>query len=217
MTGYFCEKCNQLNERRQCMKCGKNLPTATYREVWNVVRVPVSDGILWKRVMLILLSVVGILILLSALFCVFSRDMNALIDQGIITVIMALLPVGVLFTVLVLLLQGRENVWYTLANTGAWEQTWHRPSRLHSWSRFETYRSENAYPQPDGSILTMTKERSIYWKDVCRVRFQADKGRILLYHTPHVAPLILRIPAEEYNEAEMLIKKVCKNADQKSV
>ncbi len=210
MTGYFCEKCNQLNGRRQCMKCGKNLPNATYREVWNVVRVPVSDGILWKRVILILLSVMGILTLLSALFCVLSRDINALIDQGALIVIMALLPVGILFAGLVMLLQGRENVWYTLANTGVREQTWHRPSRIHSWSRFESYRAENAYPQPDGSILTMTKERTIRWKDVCRVRFQADKGRILLYHTPHVAPLTLRIPADEYNEAEMLIKKTCK-------
>lgn len=210
MTGYYCEKCNILCSGRQCTKCGKNLPSAAYRDVWHVVRVPASDGIVWKPVLLVLLSVTVLLLVFTAVFCLMNQSVGALLSEGTVPVILSVIPAGIILTLIVLVMQGREDLWYTLESTGAREQTWHRPSRLHSWSRLQTYRAEDACSQPDGTMLTLSKEKAISWKDVCQVKLQPNKGRILLYHTPHVAPLTLRIPAEEYNEAEALIKKVCK-------
>ena len=210
MKGYYCGKCQYTSRDRRCEKCGKPLSNATFRMLWTVVRVPVSDGIVWKSVMAVLLSVTGLLLLFTLLFCAVGNNIRAMTGAGLIPVILSVLPAGVLLTVITLSLQGRENVWYFLESTCAREQTWYRPSPLHSWSRFQTYRAEDAFRQADGSLLTLSKEKTIEWKDVCKVVFYPERARILLYHTPHVAPFTLRIPADEYESAENLIKKMCK-------
>lgn len=209
MISYYCAKCAANCAGRQCTACGRQLPAASMRDIWNVARVPAGDGLIWKRALCLLFSTVGLLALITLLSSLLSgRGMDGFL--GALPVLLTVLPLGAFGVLCVLLLQGREAVWYILENTGVRMQTWHKPSRLHSWARLQSYRENAACPQPDGTLLTPAGEVTLAWKDIRNVKFVPQSGRIYLYRTPHIAPLILRIPREEYGGAEALIKKVCK-------
>jgi len=42
------------------------------------------------------------------------------------------------------------------------------------------------------------------------VKYKPGKAVILLYHTPYCAPMVLRLPAEEYELAAAYVGKYCK-------
>ena len=106
-----------------------------------------------------------------------------------------------------LLLQGREEIRYTLDMTGAHLQTWHRASYLRSWARLQSAGMDKAIPSRDGSRYVISEERHIRWKDIHEIKYIPSAGSIKLYHVRHLAPFILRIPDEEYDTAEAIVKK----------
>lgn len=211
MIYYYCSKCGGQNNTAQCTHCGKKLPAGSMRNVWNVARVPAGDPLVWKTVLCFLFSLVGVLFLL-ALFCnlIMKGNVDAALEA--LPAILAVLPLGAVGALVVLLLQGREEVWYIMQADGVRVQTWHRPSRLHSWARLQSYREGAACPQPDGSLLTPAGEVTLAWRDIAVKRCSPQTGRIYLFRTPHVTPLILRLPADEYNMAEAMVNKYAKGA-----
>ena len=208
MIGYYCAKCDKLNQGRQCDLCGKPLSAATYRQMWAILRVPASDTLTWKVVMAYLCITVLLILVLTLLFCLIGAATEQFV--GILPYVLGILPVGALLVLVDLLLQGRESVWYTLESTGVSIRHWHKPSRIRSWSRLQAYDEKEICPQPDGSLLVVSKEVTVSWKDICRVKFNPKAGRIELFHTPHIAPVVLCIPAGDYEYAENLVKKACK-------
>ena len=63
----------------------------------------------------------------------------------------------------------------------------------------------------NGQGVIMGHERITLWKDVKQVRYNPRRTEIKLYHANRIAPMVLRIPHEEYPATETLIKKFCKN------
>lgn len=210
MIGYYCAKCDKMNQGRQCDKCGKPLSTATYRQVWTILRVPASDTLTWRIVLGYLCVTVLLVLALTVLFCAIGNGNSMEQFVSILPYTLGILPLGTGIVLVGLLLQGRESVWYTLESTGVCIRHWHKPSRIRSWSRLQAYDEKEICPQPDGSFLVNSKEVTVSWKDICRVKFNPKAGRIFLYHTPHIAPAVLCIPAGDYEYAENLIKKACK-------
>ncbi len=211
MTGYYCEKCKRLSPERQCTACGKSLAGNTYRNIWTVVRVPASDVLIWRKVLLYLL-VLDVLVFLAVLIgSLFTGKVEQALSSNAIAVILSVYPAGLLITLIGLILQGREDIWYTLENDNVRMQVWYRSSHIHSWSRLQSYSARSNCPQPDGIVLTPQKERILPWSELTGFKVQARLGRIWLYHHGAFAPMILRIPAEEFDRAEALVRKACKS------
>ena len=58
--------------------------------------------------------------------------------------------------------------------------------------------------------MHLSQERHLMWRDVQAVQYKPGKAVIALYHTLHIAPLLLRLPPEEYELAKAYVGKYCK-------
>ena len=111
---------------------------------------------------------------------------------------------------LFLLAQGREVIVYVLDPQGAHLQTWHQPSRIKSWARLQSADPRQNIPQQDGSVMHLSQERHMIWNDVQSVRYKPRNAAILIYHTPYLAPMVLKLPPDEYEMAAAYVGKYCK-------
>ncbi len=211
----YCKKCRLESAGKVCPSCGKKASAASVRDVWRTVRVPAADGAAWRSLILVLLLCTA---LLALLLLGAERLMNTAAHfqqvYGSILTLTLLAPlVGLLIGAAALLLQGREEIRYSLDTTGAHTQTWHRFSHIRSWARLQGTSSADAVEATDGTKFVMSDERHILWQDVNEIKYSPASGTIRLYHTPHLAPLTLRIPPDEYETAELIVKKYAKLKD----
>ncbi len=205
----YCKKCKLDSEGTVCSSCGKRASASCVRDVWRIVRVPGADAGTWRSVargiLLAAAVLTGGLVLLER-FQSSQQDFEN--HLGGILSTAAILTAGVFaIAAALLLLQGREEIRYTLDMTGAHLQTWHRASYLRSWARLQSARMDRAIPSRDGSRYVISEERHIRWKDIHEIKYVPSAGVIKLYHVRHLAPFILRIPDEEYDTAEAIVKK----------
>ena len=205
----YCKKCKLDSEGTVCSSCGKRASASCVRDVWRIVRVPGADASAWRSVargiLLAAVILTGGLVLLER-FQSSQQDFEN--HLGGILSTSAILTAGVFaIAAALLLLQGREEIRYTLDMTGAHLQTWHRASYLRSWARLQSARMDQAIPSRDGSRYVISEERHIRWKDIHEIKYVPSAGSIKLYHVRHLAPFILRIPDEEYDTAEAIVKK----------
>ncbi len=205
----YCKKCKMESEGAVCQQCGKRAPSSSIRDVWRTVRVPGADTGAWR-------SAVGILsftviVLLAALLLIErfgSSAQNFAASAGsLISAVAVAGVIGLLIVVAAFSLQGREEIRYILDMEGAHMQTWYRASRVHAWSRLQHANMGAAVQSRDGSKYLKAEERHLLWRDINEINYSPSTGTIRLYRAPHLAPFVLRIPPEEYEMAEALIKK----------
>jgi hypothetical protein len=127
--------------------------------------------------------------------------------------ILALVPVGMAITLLFLLLQGQEVDVFKLDAQGAHLRTWHGPQKWKSWARLQSADPKRNVPQQDGGVMHLSQERHMLWQDVVSVRYKPGSAAIYVYHTPRCAPLVLKLPAQEYDLAAAYVGKYCKGND----
>jgi len=209
----YCKKCKIDSEGTTCSRCGKHASSSQTRDVWRTVRVPGADTGAWRSA----ITVIGIvaLLLLTGLLVLerlTNTDRNLAAASGIIISSVAVCAViAILVVALAFALQGREEIRFTLDMEGAHTQTWHRAGYLRSWARLQHADMKSAVRSRDGTYYVKCEERHILWRDVNQTRYSPASGTIRLYHTPHLAPFVLRLPPEEYAMAEALVKKHSKN------
>ena len=209
----YCKRCKTESAGDVCAVCGKQATAAAQRDVWSVASVPLADSRTWKSILLTLLAVA--VLLLAAVFGLESlfSDRNQVLrlwNSALPRMIFLTVPLGLLVSFLFLWAQGRETVVYVLDPQGAHLQTWYPPSRVRSWARLQSADPALDVPQRDGSLMHLSQERHILWNDVQSVRYQPRTASISLYHTPHLAPLVLKLPPEEYETAANYVGKYCK-------
>lgn len=209
----YCKKCKIESQGDICQSCGKRATAAAQRDIFSIASVPLADSRIWFSALYTLLFVaVLLLILIFGLEAMLSGSLKTaqLWDTALPQLIFSIIPLGLLLTFLVLMAQGREVNVYVLDPQGAHLQTWHQPSRLKSWARLQSHDVEKDVPQQDGSVMHLSQERHMLWQDVQAVKYRPGRAMILLYHTPHCAPLVLRLPTEEYELAAAMVQKYCK-------
>ena len=214
MIKYYCKKCNLDNDGPMCMNCGKKLSGSTMHSVWAIRRLPLTDDGVWLGALGIASLVVLILFLLifgAEFFLTGTEKMMALLNSNLPMIVMAILPLSLLLTALLLTLQGHEVLFYSLENYGVILRTWHGASRLKCWARLMGAKLDQVMEDENGQGVIMGHERITLWKDVRQVRYNPRRAEIKLYHANRIAPMVLRIPQEEYPATETLIKKFCKN------
>ena len=209
----YCKRCKLESPGDVCRSCGRRATANAQRDVWSIASVPVADGRVWKSIVLSLLSV-------AALLTAVIFGLEALVsDAGKVALlwkshlprmIFLIIPLGLAVSFLFLLVQGREVIVYVLDPQGAHLQTWHQPSRLKSWARLQSADPGLDVPQQDGTVMHLSQERHTLWADVQSVRYRPRSAAIFLYHTPHLAPMMLKLPPEEYETAAAYVEKYCK-------
>ena len=209
----YCKRCKMESPGDVCAGCGKRATAAAQRDVWSIVTVPLADGRIWRGALLTLLGVAALLLgVVFALEAMLSGgDKTAALWQGALPrVTLALVPVGLAVVFFFLLLQGREVEVFVLDPQGAHMQTWHEPQRWKSWARLQSADPEKDIYQQDGTVMHLSQERHMLWKDVQSVRYRQSQSAIYVYHTPHCAPMVLKTPVEEYELAAAYVGKYCK-------
>lgn len=212
----YCKKCKIESAGAVCSQCGKKQPAANVRDVWRVVRVPVADASAWRSAVTALVLVAALLFLLlfgAERLMSSSVKFNSVLGSQLTTYVLLVPVAGLLLFFVALSLQGREEIRYALDTTGAHMQVWHRASRLRSFARLQDPSPADAVQGQDGLLYTLADERHILWQDVNVIKYSQGAGLIRLYHTPHLAPFQLRIPNEEYETAEAIVKKYTKLKD----
>ena len=201
----YCKRCNLETPGDICQGCGKRAAAGAQRDVWSIASVPLADGRIWKGALL-LISVFG----LESVFNTTQRA-GALWAQGSFPrLVFAMIPVGLAVVFLFLAVQGREVNVYVLDPKGAHLQTWHGPQKWKSWARLQSADPEKNIQQQDGSVMHLSQERHMRWEDVQSVQYKPGSAAIYVYHTPHCAPMVLKLPPEEYELAAAYVGKYCK-------
>lgn len=210
----YCKSCKQESPGSGCPICGRRPSASAVRDVWSIPLLPVAEGRTWLSALLALLGAAGLLILLifglELLFSGSERTVN-LWQGNLLSLILLIIPLGLLLTGLFLIFQGKETALYILDHQGAHLQTWHKPSRLRSWARLQSADPLKDMTWEDGSVMRLSQERHILWGDVQSVKYSPRGSSIFLYHTPHCAPFVLRLPPSEYESAASYVAKYCKN------
>lgn len=195
-----------------CPQCGKKLPGTVMRDIWRVYRVPLGDTASWKTAFILLLAAsVGMffILFLGETLLADTEAALRLFSNGTAAGCLMILPAGLAFQFLLFLLQGREILVYCLDPRGAHMQTWHKAGRIRSWVRLQRSHESDAIPS-GGEMSLLSQTRSILWNDVHSVTLMPARGEIRLYSSSRLAPFILRLPDEEYEIAERLVKKYCR-------
>ncbi len=212
----YCKKCQKESTGAVCSYCQKKQPASSVRDVWRAVRVPVADAHAWRSIIsaLLLIAVLlfGVLFLFERLLTI-TPMMDAIALNQLITYIVLLPIVGVIMCFFILSLQGREEIRYALDTTGVHIQVWHRFTYTRCIFRLQAPCKKNLQLSQDGTKFILSDERHMMWQDINEIKYIPSTGIIRLYHTPHLAPVILRVPEEEYDTAEKIIKKYSKIKD----
>lgn len=209
----YCKKCKTESSGSVCKTCGKRAPAASVRDVWRTVRVPAADGATWRSVIILLLLVTVLLFVFvfgAERLMTTSAQFSSIIASQLLTYVLMVPFIGLILSFVFLTAQGREEIRFSLDTTGAHTQTWHRASRLRSWARLQSAGLSRAIAAQDGTKFVLADERHMLWQDVNEIKYSPSTGTIRLYHTPHLAPLTLRIPPDEYDTAEAIVKKYAK-------
>ena len=206
----YCKKCKIESEGAVCQQCGKRAPASGMKDVWRTVRVPSADAGAWRSAVGALSFVVIVLLavlLLAERFGAASQQNFSMSVGSLISSIAIAGVIGLLLVLAAFSLQGREEIRYILDTEGAHMQTWYRASRVHAWARLQHAAMRSAVQSRDGARYIKAEERHLLWRDITEISYSPSTGTIRLYRTPHLAPFVLRIPPEEYDMAEALVKK----------
>ena len=209
----FCKRCNTETPGDVCSSCGKRFTPASQRDVWSISCLPLSDGRIWRAALLALAGAAALLLMVvfaSEAIMTDGARAARLWQSAFPRAAMALIPAGLLAVFLFLLLQGREVEVFVLDPKGAHLQTWHGPQKWKSWARLQSADPRRNIQQQDGSVMHLSQERHMRWQDVVDVQYKPQRAVIQLYHTPRCAPLVLRLPPEEYDTAAAYVGKYCK-------
>lgn len=209
----YCKHCKAESPGDTCQTCGRRATANAQRNVWSAAFQPLTDGRVWKGVLLTLAVVAGLafLVLIGVDALLLGPSGASRVMQGNLpALIFALLPIGLLAAFLCLYFQGKEILVYVLDPQGAHLQTWHEPSRKKSWARLQTADPSLNVQNQNGGMMHLAQERHMVWQDVQSVKYRPQSCTILLYHTPHCAPMVLRLPQNEYELAAAYVAKYCK-------
>ncbi|MHC1787514.1 MAG: hypothetical protein AB9880_10675 [Christensenellales bacterium] len=208
MLIYYCAKCQRQNMRNVCDGCGKGLSAASARYIWSDYRMPLADaarvGSVF-RVTLLALTLLILTMLLIEYILGGNEALSFLTNSGILPALVRVFLGAVALGLLVLGLQGRENVQYVMDPKGVLKRTWISPSRLHCWTRGLRHDPRAVQHNADGLPFLMAHEEYLLWADAARCSLRPHAGRIKLYRPYAFVFMSLQIPREEYEGAAAMV------------
>jgi len=188
MHVYYCRKCKRDSASPICEHCGGQIASLNQNERfrWRSLRVPLGDTVtVMGALKALFLTLLTLMLILFAGELLFSPDKAAAVKLltmgGVLPWMLIFLAAGAGVILLVLGLQGQEEMHYVIDHRGAHLQTWIQPGRIKCYARFLPYEEHNIVPGPGGEMRMMIGESHILWDDVCRYEVHKRAGRIDLY------------------------------------
>lgn len=208
MLIYYCAKCQKQNMRNVCDSCGKGLPGTSARYIWSDYRPAIGDAVKLGQVFRIPLIALTLLILVMLALEYILTGAQALIfltDSGILPAMVQIYFGAIGLGLLILGLQGHENVQYVLDPKGALKRTWIKPSRIRCLARSLRYDPRAVQLNAEGQPFYMAHEEYLVWTDAKRYSLRPRAGRIKLYRPYAFVFMALNIPREEYDGAAQMV------------
>ncbi len=208
MLIYYCAKCQRQNAHNQCEACGKNLPGTAARYIWSDYRASLADVVKLMalvRALLMALTLLIVVMFLLEFLRTGAGAVNFLTGSGILPALVQVFFLALGAALLVLLLQGRENVQYALDPKGVLKRTWITPTRLNCLARGIRYDKRAIQHNADGVPFLMAHEEYLTWQDTSRYTLRPHSGRIKLYRPYSFVFMTLYIPRESYEGAAAMI------------
>jgi len=188
MHVYYCRKCKRDSASPVCEHCGVQITSLNQNERfrWRALHVPLGDTAAvmgaFKMLFGTALLLLAILFLGELLFSQNKQSAMALMTMsGVLPWLLLFLAIGAALSLLVLGLQGQEEMHYVIDNRGAHLQVWIAPSRIKCYARMIPYEKYKIAPGPGGEPRMMIDESHLLWEDVCRCEIRKRAGYIDLY------------------------------------
>ena len=208
MLIYYCAKCQKQNMRNVCDSCGKGLPGTAARYIWSDYRPAIGNMVKVGQVFRLPLMALVLLILVMLAFEYILTGMQAVIfltDSGILPAMVQIYFGAVGLGLLLLGLQGHENVQYVMDPKGILKRTWIVPGRLRCLARGLRYDPRAIQLNADGQPFYMAHEEYLVWSDAKRFSLRPHAGRIKLYRPYSFVFMALHIPQDEYAGAAQMV------------
>lgn len=208
MLVYYCQKCQRQSHSNICESCGKSLPGTASRYVWSDYRSPIQDMVRVGALLRLLLMSLSILVLAMFSMELIAADaqiVRFMTDSGILSAVVQVFFFALLAALLVLALQGKENVQYILDPKGALKRTWITPNRLTCWSRGLRYDKRAIQYNAQGEPFLMAHEEYLVWQDAARYSLRPQAGRIKLFRPYAFLFMSMHVPREAYDGAAAMV------------
>lgn len=202
MRVFYCKKCKIDSTSPICDHCGMQIPPQSGKFKWQIMRVPILDmqtvfGAL--KILTLIAVVLTLLLFLGEL--IVSPDKQVALQlvsaNGIVSWLLILLVAMAACVLLVLGLQGKEELHYEVNNRGAHLQVWMEPGYIKCLSRAIVYNQFNIVTDPEGNQHMKVSETHLLWEDVRRYEVRKRACRIDLYRPSGYRFLSLHAEAED--------------------
>ncbi len=214
----YCRKCKaEVPPGEVCPYCGGKIAPSGERLSFETTRVPVRDWFAWNGLLRVLLPAYGLvvaLVLVGEAAAGGMESVAALLRQGFLGLMGAVLAVLLAAVGLLLGLQGPELVRYVLDRQGVQARVYvPQGSERRLWARFLSPQAvaalnENEAAAPEGLVLV--RRVVLPWAQVRRVRIWREEGVVLLFRPALWQALCVRCPQRELAQVEAFLGKKLK-------
>lgn len=213
----YCRKCKaEVSTGESCPYCGGKLAQTGERVSFGETRLPVKDWFAWNNLLRVVLPVLGLttaIALVAEAIANGTAGVVALIRQGFMGTMLAILAAALLLMLLALCLQGRENVHYILDKDGVRELTYvAAPTKAQLYARFVSSQAVQRLQSGEDTLpeLTLVKRVFVGWAEIRRVRIWRENLTLLYYRPSCWLALAMRCPISDLPLAEAYTRKKVK-------
>ncbi|NLJ65516.1 MAG: hypothetical protein GX337_09100 [Christensenellaceae bacterium] len=216
MIQYFCRRCQRPGPTPTCAACGKSIPASSVCNVWEMRALPIMQRENIFFVFRLMLSVVLLVFLaMLAIEFIFSSGVDSisifLTSSGVLPQLLYLFFGGVVFCLIILLLQGDETVQCLIEPKGVLKRTWIKPSRLKCATRLIRFDKHNILLNAENIPFLLAHEEYLAFPDVKRYALYPRSQRVKLYRPYAFLFMYFKVPRDSWDEAaDMIASKLKK-------
>lgn len=213
----YCRKCRaETPPGEACPYCGGKLGKTGEQISFGVVKVPARDWFSWNEVLRVLLpawlmAFAGVLA--AEAWASGEAGVTALLRQGFLWTMLALLGAVLLSVLALMLLRGPERVHYVLDRQGVHARAYvpQGCAAVRFYARFtspaaaQRLAGEESRRPPEGLVLV--RRVTLPWETVRRVRVWREGGMLLFFRPGYWQVLAMRCPAGEMEGAEEYVRR----------
>ncbi len=209
----YCKKCKaEVPAGERCSRCGNKLTKTGERLSIHYQRVPVSDWFCWNAMLRVVVPVItlvlGTVVLAEALTEGEAGVINAL-THGFLDAALCAFGALLFVTLILLLLQGPEEVRCTLSTQGATLNDYVcKPSTLKLYARLTSpaaIQTQTAKDELEGGLFC-AGHTELRWAEIRRAQYWPETFTILLYRPRYWEAMCIRCDPNSYDETVSFVK-----------
>lgn len=215
----YCKKCRaETPLGESCPYCGGKLTQTGEMISFGLVRKAGKEWFAWNNMLRILLPVWVLtvaIVILSEMAASGVNGVEALLEQGLMRTMIAILAAALGVIWLMFALQGRESVHVVFDKQGVHVRTYiPRHNTIGLYARFATpytvERLTETDERPELEGLMLVRRITLPWNDIRRVKIWHEGSTMLFFRPSFWQVAAVRLPYAEMPEAEAYVRKKLK-------